>query len=109
MVAEAPHSPHVRATARRGSEAILGAFASFVASAQEKGEVNPNLDPDGVAQVMCALYQGLVVQLQVDPEADAARFFEAVMTLFREGLFTRAGLETAPRAARLAPQPAAPA
>jgi hypothetical protein len=71
--------------------------------------VNPNLDPDGVAQVMCALYQGLVVQLQVDPEADAARFFDAVMTLFREGLFTRAGLETAPRAAGLAPQPAAPA
>ncbi|HXH22608.1 MAG TPA: TetR/AcrR family transcriptional regulator [Dehalococcoidia bacterium] len=88
MVAEAPHSPHIRATARRGAEAITAAFARFVEEAQARGEVNPGLDPEGVAQVMCALYQGFVVQRQVDPAADPVRFFRAVMTIFREGFFT---------------------
>jgi AcrR family transcriptional regulator len=98
MIAEAPHSPHVRSTARRGSDAIHDAFAGFVAAAQARGEVNPNLDPQGAAQVMCALYYGFVAERQIDPAADGARFFNAVMTLFREGFLSKQDLESEPGA-----------
>jgi len=98
MIAEAPHSAHVRATARRGAEAIVASFTDFVAAAQARGDVNPNLDAEAVAQLMCAIYHGFIVQKQINPDVDANRYFDAVMTVFRDGFFASRQAVGTPRA-----------
>jgi AcrR family transcriptional regulator len=88
MLAEVPRTPSIQATMRDGLDAIQGSFAAFIRIAQERGDVSPAIDPDAMARVMCALYNGYIVQQQIDPCVNAEPFIEAVWQLFEGGFFT---------------------
>ncbi len=88
LLAEVPRSPYVRETVGTGSAAIIDSFADFVRRAQERGDVAQDVDAEAVAQFMCALYHGFIVLKQVNPGIDANRYFDAVMAVFRGGLFS---------------------
>jgi AcrR family transcriptional regulator len=87
MLSEAPHSEHISAVVQEGARAIVGSFADFVRQGQAAGEINPDLDPEAIASVMCSLYHGFIVQQHVGINIDAERYVRTVMTLFRDGFF----------------------
>lgn len=95
LIAEVPRSDHVQETMNRASDAIVSSFAAFIARAQDAGEVNPEIDAEAVARVMCALYHGFIVQKQMNPAVDPDQYFNAVMDVFNGRFFTR----PAPRSA----------
>jgi AcrR family transcriptional regulator len=87
MLAEAPRSDDIRETLLKGMEAIKSSFSEFVRAAQASGEVSEDIDPVAVARVMCALYNGYIVQQQIDPDVSPTPFVEAVMQIFEGGFF----------------------
>jgi len=50
--------------------------AQLVREAQERGEFAPGLDPDSVARVMLAMFQGFILQQAWDERADVAAYLE---------------------------------
>lgn len=67
---EAVRNDQVRATLRRSLDVHREALSALVRRAQDRGEINPALEPDSVARIMIALFDGLLVQRAVDPRAE---------------------------------------
>src|SRR6266540_109727 len=66
--AEAVSNAKIKDTVVRIDESIREAFNQrIVQAAQKRGEINPELDPDAVARVMMAFWDGLVLQKTLDP------------------------------------------
>jgi AcrR family transcriptional regulator len=78
---EATSNPNVRERLREYSRAVRSAFAGIVSSLQQRGVVNPNLDPEAVAQVHVSFFEGLVVQRAIDPQIDVWKYLEAVRAI----------------------------
>lgn len=76
--AEALRNPEVLATVRRGVDEPRRILATLVEEAQARDELPPDLDPEGMARVMVALFQGLVLQQAWDPDTDVERYLAAV-------------------------------
>src|SRR5581483_5490949 len=87
MLAQAPRTPHIERVVKAGNERILASFTEFVRAGQASGEVNPDLDPESTARVMCAIYHGFIVQQQLEGGADAQAFIDAVVAVFSDGFF----------------------
>lgn len=49
----------------------------LIAAGQERGEVSPAVDADAAARVLLGMYQGLVRERSLDPEADVAGYIAA--------------------------------
>ncbi|MSQ12054.1 MAG: TetR/AcrR family transcriptional regulator [Dehalococcoidia bacterium] len=60
----------------------LKALSEFVRRAQARNEVNPALDPEGVARVMVSLYSGFFLQLASQRHVDVASYAAAIRALF---------------------------
>jgi len=90
MLAQAPRTPHIERVLQAGNERILASFTEFIRARQATGEVNPNLDPDSTARVICALYHGFIVQQQLEGKADSRAFIDAVVAVFADGFFAGA-------------------
>jgi AcrR family transcriptional regulator len=87
--AEALSNPKIREMVVRADESIRDAFATrIVGEAQERGEINGNLDPDSVARVMMAFWDGLVLQKTLNPAVDVRKYV-AVMKAMMSGTFWR--------------------
>jgi hypothetical protein len=86
LLAEAPRNAVILDSVRRGRMAVREALSAFVRKGQARGEFNPSLDAEAVAQVMCSLYMGLIVQLQAEPELDLMGYSRVVRSLF-DGTF----------------------
>ena len=65
--AEATRNESIRETLRRGNEGYRESLADIVRRSQAKGEINPDLNPDSVARVFCAFYEGFLLQRTFDP------------------------------------------
>ena len=66
--AEALSNPRIKETVVRIDESIREAFSQrIVKDAQQRGEINSGLDPDAVARVLMAFWDGLVLQKILDP------------------------------------------
>jgi AcrR family transcriptional regulator len=70
MLAEAARNPRIAAVLRAHGESLDGAVAALLARGQASGELDPALDPAAAAQVLGALFDGLVVRAAVDPDLD---------------------------------------
>jgi AcrR family transcriptional regulator len=79
---EALRNPAIHAIVMRGVDGPRVAIASLVREAQELGELRRDLDPDSVARVVTALFQGLVLQQAWDEDVDVAAYFETVEAIF---------------------------
>ena len=86
LLAEAPRNPVILESVRRGRTAVREALTGFIEKGQARGEFNASLDAEAVAQVMCSLYMGLIVQLQAEPDLDLMAYSRAVRSLF-DGTF----------------------
>jgi AcrR family transcriptional regulator len=82
LIAEAMRNETVRDYLSRNNATVREQFAAMMRSAQAQGEVNSNLDPDAVARVMIALYQGFITQKLVDPDLDPQSYGQVLQALF---------------------------
>lgn len=82
LTAEARRNVFVAESLRLGRDQVLEPLTEIVRRAQARGEINPELDADGVAHVMLGVYQGLVLQKLLAPEMDVDSYSETVRALF---------------------------
>ena len=85
--AEALSNPRIKEMVVRIDDSIRDAFSQrIVARAQQRGEINPELDADTVARVLMAFWDGLVLQKTLDPQVDIRKYV-AVMKAMIGGTF----------------------
>lgn len=78
---EAFRNPRINSALGVDLDVIRGAFAGIVRKAQERGDINPAVKADSVAQVMVALFHGMVIQKSLDPAIDTAAYVEALRAM----------------------------
>ncbi len=76
--AEALRNPDVLETVRQGVDEPRHLLARIVTECQERYELPPEIDPEGFARVMIAIFQGFVLQQAWDPETDSEQYLAAV-------------------------------
>jgi TetR/AcrR family transcriptional regulator, transcriptional repressor of aconitase len=79
--AEALRNPALHELVMRGVDRPREAIAQLVREGQERDELAPGLDPDAVARVMIALFQGFVLQQAWDERVDVAAYLETLETV----------------------------
>lgn len=80
--AEALRNRKIHALVMRGVDRPRAAVAALVREAQEQGELRRELDPDSVARVVTALFQGFALQQAWDETIDVATYLETVEAIF---------------------------
>jgi AcrR family transcriptional regulator len=84
--AEAVRSPQVGDVLRASTDALRASIATQVSVAQERGQLRPDLEPDAVARVLTALFEGYAFQRAMDPAIDTAAYRAAAHAVLEEGL-----------------------
>ncbi|MCP3996992.1 MAG: hypothetical protein GY722_18310 [bacterium] len=79
-------TPRIRELLLLGVPSARTPFADRVRAGQERGELDPRLDPEEVADVFVALYLGLSLQTALGFDVDA-KGFSAVVSSFLTGTF----------------------
>jgi len=74
--AEALLNPALHKLVMRGINLPLTVIPQLVREAQENGELDKSLDPDAVARVMLAIFQGFILQQAWDERVDVATYLE---------------------------------
>lgn len=92
LIAEAPRNEHIREWLTNNLNASRLMFVELIRGAQEKGDIDPSLEPASVAQVMVALYHGFITQKLVDPSIDVPNYAAVIRSLFG-GSFWRGASE----------------
>jgi AcrR family transcriptional regulator len=82
LTSEARHNEFIAESLREGRDLVLEPLREIVARAQARGEIDPALDTQGIANVMLGIYQGLVLQKLLTPELDVMSYAETVRALF---------------------------
>ena len=75
--AEALVNPGLHKLVMRGIDLPLTVIPQLVREAQGRGELDESLDPDALARVMLAMFQGFILQQAWDEHVDVASFLEA--------------------------------
>ena len=65
LVGEQQRNPQLNAAVRAALERLRGGFESLARAAQERGELDPALDPQHFSRVPLSLMQGLFIQVGV--------------------------------------------
>ncbi len=82
LAAEAQRNERIRVSQSAINANVLAALAEIVRGSQARGEIEASLDPEAVARVMTALYQGFVIQRLVDPALDVQAYVQVMRALF---------------------------
>jgi AcrR family transcriptional regulator len=82
LVGEQQRNEHLNAAVRAGLEALRAGFEALARAAQERGELDPTLDPVQFSRLPLSLLQGLLIQLSVyGDEIDIAAYARAASAL----------------------------
>ena len=65
LVGEQQRDPQLNAAVRAGIERLRGGFEALARAAQERGELDQDLDPEQFGRLAISLLQGLLLQLGV--------------------------------------------
>jgi TetR/AcrR family transcriptional repressor of uid operon len=87
--AEIHRNPQVKELVRNTNAAILDSLAETLRLAQERGAIDPSLEPRATAELLVAVVDGLSMRKSLFPEGDAARHAALVHTML--GRFLRPG------------------
>jgi AcrR family transcriptional regulator len=87
---EAQSNERVRERLRDSTREIRSAIATVVKQVQERGIINPALDPEAVAEIHISFFEGLVLQRALDPDVDIWKYLEVVRAI-TYGEFSRNG------------------
>jgi TetR/AcrR family transcriptional regulator, repressor for uid operon len=79
--AEIHRNPQVKELVRNTNAAILDSLAETLRLAQERGAIDPELDPRPTAELLVAVVDGLAMRKSLFPEGDAARHAALVHTM----------------------------
>jgi AcrR family transcriptional regulator len=69
-----------------GYASTVGLVAETLREAQSKGTLDDAVDPERLARLVVAVYQGLAVQKVHHPEADVSVLFDLFSEMIRKGL-----------------------
>lgn len=78
---EGVRNPRVNESIRATWLEVLGEISSMVRRGQDAGEINPRLDADGVARVVAAVRDGLLIHQAIDPSVNAEACAHVVSAL----------------------------
>src|SRR6516225_11616639 len=82
LVGEQQRDPQLHAAVRAGIERLRGGFETLARAAQERGELDPALEPEHFGRLCISLLQGLLLQVGVYGEAlDIDGYARATTTL----------------------------
>jgi len=79
--AEALRNPRILEIIRRSFDSVREPFTEIVRGAQERGEINPSLDPDAVVRVMISFFHGLLLQKALDRGVDVWKYVTVVRVM----------------------------
>ena len=81
--AESVRSPQIMEMSRRaGPDPWRTALAQLMRQAKVRGEIDPSLDPESIAQVLVSAWQGLVLQKAADPQVDLSKYLTVLKALY---------------------------
>jgi hypothetical protein len=72
----------VRQALAANTEALINAMTDTIQQAQEKGEINPRLDPRATARTLMAIWYGTVLQKALNPSEDLSQCLEVIKSLY---------------------------
>ena len=78
---EALVNPPLRETLQRVMTQYLTALTEIVRRAQERGQLDPELDPQVFGRILLSLYYGLELQKALDPAVKVTAYAAAVQAL----------------------------
>jgi AcrR family transcriptional regulator len=82
---EALHNPAIRTFLLQIVDRLRGQITADLRDAQERGRLDPGLDPEYAGRALLAMAQGFVVQSTWHPELDRAQFRAAALGLLSQG------------------------
>jgi AcrR family transcriptional regulator len=81
---EALHNPQIAGFLLEIIDRLRGQITADLRDAQERGALDPDLNPEYAGRVLLAMAQGFVVQSTWYPELDRARFRDAAVGLLSQ-------------------------
>ncbi len=78
---ESQSNRRVKELMRRDASDVTEAFTAIIQHAQKHGEVNPDLDPLAVAQVMNSSFYGLILQKSLDTDIEIGPYVQAIKAM----------------------------
>lgn len=91
MWAEALRRPAILSIVRRGVDQPRAMLADIVRRSQARGQISAHLDPDAVARMAIALFQGFVLQQAWDPKTRVEPFLTAIEATLEALLSSQGG------------------
>ena len=97
LYGEALRNPRIKAhLMKAGFDGWIQSLSTIFRRAQERGEVDPKLDPEAIARVMVALWHGLLIQKGLEPKVDVDRYAKVVEAMY-SGFFWKGNGEQVAR------------
>jgi AcrR family transcriptional regulator len=78
---EAFRNTRISAALRSDIDMICAAFSGIIRTAQERGDITPNVDPASVARIMLSLFHGMVIQKSLDPAVNLDHYVQALKAM----------------------------
>jgi len=78
---EAFRNPRIAGALSHDMDTVCNAFAEIIRVAQDRGDINPEVNPDSVARIMLSLFHGMVIQKSLDPAIDLKGYVEALKAM----------------------------
>ncbi|MFQ5933007.1 MAG: TetR/AcrR family transcriptional regulator [Dehalococcoidia bacterium] len=89
LYGEALRNPRIKGHLKRaGFDSWIDTLVKIIRPAQDKGEINPALDPEAVARVLVSIWHGMVIQKGLDPDVDIWRYVDVVKALYSGSFWT---------------------
>ena len=79
---EVQRNPRLKEIVDGARGSVIGYLEEIVRGAQERGEINPDLDPHSAARVLMSAHDGLVLQRGIDGEVDVWQYTQAFKALY---------------------------
>jgi AcrR family transcriptional regulator len=88
LISEASRNTHIQEWLTHTNHDVRTPLADLVREAQSRGEIDRTLDPESIARVMQAMYQGFVTQRLVEPNIDVEAYARVLRSLFAGTFWT---------------------
>ena len=77
-------------SALQGLSSVREAIVRLIEKGRQSGQIRPDADPDALARILIAVFQGLVLQMTWGEPVDLAATGQVMRNMLRGALFTDA-------------------
>jgi AcrR family transcriptional regulator len=88
LASEATRNEKVRSALQRCDDMMIVPLANIIRDAQERGDINSHLNPESVARILLAMFEGLVLQVAVERRIDIRAYVEAMKAMIAGTFWT---------------------